>query len=347
MFGHATTVETGGGERRQPDPRPRQKGEGGAGYAEKGETVINSRPRLRLGLCCLFCEQPITFRNRQAVHLGARSRAEQLELLAATILHNALALEQALVYCRDHHIGSFRLSSRFLPLKTHPQLAYSLEELPGATEILRQLRLCRGFARENDLRLTFHPDQFTLLSSPRPEVTDNSLRELVYHAEVAEEVGADVIMIHGGGVYGDKKAALDRLERVLNRLPEAARRLLALENDDRLYSPGDLLPLCRRTGIPLVYDVHHHRCHPDRLTVEEASAAALATWDREPLFHLSSPREGWLKADCRPHHDYIDIADFPGCWSGLSLTVELEAKAKELAVMRFQREWVERDRAHL
>jgi UV DNA damage endonuclease len=298
--------------------------------------------KLRLGLCCLFCEQPITFRDRQATHLGTRSRDVQLELLSATILHNALALEQALVYCRDHHIGSFRISSRFLPLKTHPQLAYSLEELPGAAEISDQLRLCRVFAGKNDLRLTFHPDQFTLLSSPRPEVTENSLRELVYHAEIAELVGADVIMIHGGGAYGDKKAALDRLENVLDRLPEAVRRRLALENDDRIYSPGDLLPLCRRTGIPLVYDVHHHRCLSDRLTVEEASAAALASWDREPLFHLSSPRDGWQATDNRPHHDYIDIADFPGCWSGMSLTMEIEAKAKELAVMRFQREWAER-----
>ena len=303
--------------------------------------MIDSGTKLRLGLCCLFCEQPITFRDRQATHLGTRIRTGQLEMLSATILHNALALKQALVYCRDRHIGSFRLSSRFLPLKTHPQLTYSLEDLPEAPEISDQLRLCRVFAGENDLRLTFHPDQFTLLSSPRPEVTENSLRELVYHAEIADLLGADVIMIHGGGAYGDKKAALDRLERVLERLPEAVRRRLALENDDRLYSPEDLLPLCRRTGIPLVYDVHHHRCLPDRLTVEEASAAALASWDREPLFHLSSPREGWRTADSRPHHDSIDIADFPDCWSGLSLTVELEAKAKELAVMRFQREWAE------
>ncbi len=301
-----------------------------------------AEPKLRLGLCCLFCEQPITFRNRQAVHLSGRSRQEQLELLSATILHNALSLEKALVYCRDHHIGSFRLSSRFLPLKTHPQLAYRLEELPRAPEISRQLQLCRRFARENDLRITFHPDQFTLLSSPRPDVTDNSLRELVYHAEVAEEVGADVIMIHAGGAYNDKKTTLARLEQTVEKLPEMVRRRLAFENDDRIYSPADLLPLCRRTGIPLVYDVHHHRCNPDGLTEQETTAEALGTWGREPLFHLSSPREGWVARDRRSHHDCIDIVDFPECWHGLRLTVELEAKAKEVAVARFRKDYEEK-----
>lgn len=305
--------------------------------------MANPESKIRLGLCCIFQDQPIRFYNRQATHLKNRSRGEQLQLLSDTVVQNCRSLRGALVYCQEHQIGSFRISSRFLPLKTHPQLSYSLEELPDAEEITAQLHLCRRFAQENDLRITFHPDQFTLLSSPRPEVTDNSLRELAYHAEVAVEVGADVIMIHGGGAYNDKNAAIDRLERNLDRLADGVRRRLALENDDRIYSPADLLPLCRRTGIPLVYDIHHHRCNPDQLTVEETSVEALATWNREPLFHLSSPREGWAARDARSHHDYIDIADFPECWAGLSLTVELEAKAKELAIMRFQREWAERN----
>ena len=107
-----------------------------------------------------------------------------------------------------------------------------------------------------------------------------------------------------------------------------------LENDDRIYTPADLLPLCARTGLPFVYDVHHHRCHPDGLTVEAVTEQALATWLREPLFHLSSPRDGWQGANPRPHHDYIDPGDLPACWVGRQLTVEVEAKAKELALQR-------------
>ena len=191
-------------------------------------------------------------------------------------------------------------------------------------------------AAAQGIRLTFHPDQFTLLSSPDASVTARSLDELAYHAEVAELIGADVITLHGGGGYGDKSAALQRLTAVLDHLPPPLRSRLVLENDDRVYAPSDLLPVCNATGIPFVYDVHHHRCLPDGLTIEEVTERALATWSREPLFHLSSPREGWQSTNPRPHHDFIDLDDLPLCWCGLAMTVEVEAKAKEIALRRLQ-----------
>jgi UV DNA damage endonuclease len=88
----------------------------------------------------------------------------------------------------------------------------------------------------------------------------------------------------------------------------------------------------------LVYDVHHHRCLPDQLSVEQATEQAIATWNREPLFHISSPIDGWQGAKPERHHDYIDISDFPACWLKKSLTVEVEAKAKEAAVEKLMAE---------
>jgi UV DNA damage endonuclease len=147
-----------------------------------------------------------------------------------------------------------------------------------------------------------------------------------------------VVNIHGGGAYGDKPRALSIFVKNLGLLSERARRLLTVENDDKTYTPADLLPLCRAEGIPLVYDVHHHRCHPDGLSVEEATEAAVATWNREPLFHISSPIQGWAGPTPERHHDFIDPADFPDCWRGRPITVEVEAKAKELAVLKLMSE---------
>jgi UV DNA damage endonuclease len=108
-----------------------------------------------------------------------------------------------------------------------------------------------------------------------------------------------------------------------------------LENDDRSYTPEALLPLCERLGVPLVYDVHHHRCHPDGMSVEEATEAAASTWgDRGPWTHISSPRDGWTAANPRPHADYIDPADVPSSWLERRLTMDVEAKEKERAVVR-------------
>ena len=298
-----------------------------AGGAGRGKGI-------RWGLCCLFVNEPIRFGVRTAAHLKKFDRARQLALLAESVLANGRALVQAIEFCHTAGIGAFRVNSRIFPLKTHPEVGYRLVDLPGHAEIEAVYRLAGETAARLDIRLSLHPDQFTLLSSPDEGVTARSVAELVYQAGVAERIGADAITLHGGGAYGDRRAALARLEANLERLPETVRSRLVLENDDRIYTPADLLPLCARTGLPFVYDVHHHRCHPDGQSIEAVTEQALATWLREPLFHLSSPRDGWQGANPRPHHDYIDPGDLPACWAGRQLTVEVEAKAKELALQR-------------
>jgi UV DNA damage endonuclease len=289
---------------------------------------------LRFGLCCKFLDEPIKFRTTTARALLAKPRAEQLERLVGLCRDNARALQHALEYCAANGIGAFRINSQILPLKTHPQAGYSMAELPGGKQVVADFRRCGHYAAAQGLRLSLHPDQFILLSSEDEGVTRRSIEELEYHAEFAGWVGADVINIHGGGAYGNKGAALERVVKRIRSLKKAVRSRLTLENDDRVYTPEDLLPVCQAAGVPLVYDVHHHRCLPDALTVEDATERAMATWNREPLFHISSPREGWGSRTPQYHHDYIDLRDFPGCWLGMNLTVEVEAKAKEKAVER-------------
>ena len=297
---------------------------------------------IRLGLCCKFHEAPIAFKTTTVTALSRLGRRAQLAKLADLCRANAEALQAALAFCAQHGIGCFRVNSQILPVKTHPGVGYAVGDLPGADALVAAFKGCGRFARSRGLRLAFHPDQFILLSSPDPEITRKSLADLAYQAEVAEWVNADVINIHAGGAYNDKAAALGRLAEALRALPKAVRSRLTLENDDRVYAPAELLPLCRETGTPFVYDVHHHRCLPDGLSVQEVTRQALATWDREPLFHVSSPKDGHGSKNPRPHHDFIDPADFPQEWFGLDLTVEVEAKAKEVAVARLRQTLAER-----
>ncbi len=296
--------------------------------------VAPDRPRL--GLCCQFVRQPIRFRTTTAAALGRLPRRRQLARLAEICEHNAAALLAALEFCRAEGIGSFRIGSSLLPVRTHPVVGYDIRDLPGGDALVERFRRCGAFARAHGIRTGFHPDQFIVMNSPDREVVARSVADLVAHAGMAQWTHADTINIHAGGAYGDKRSALDRLERNLDRLPAAVRSRLTLENDDRTFTPSDLIPLCRRSGIPMVYDVHHHRCNPDGMDVRAATRAARATWDREPLFHVSSPIEGWTGARPERHHDYIDIADFPPEWIGLPVTVEVEAKAKELAVAKLR-----------
>jgi UV DNA damage endonuclease len=293
---------------------------------------------LRLGLCCQFAREPIGFRTTTATALLATPKRARLAKLAEVCSHNADSLLAALRFCVANGIGSFRISSPILPVVTHPKVRYVVGDLPGGDAIIAKFRACGAFAKEHGVRTGFHPDQFVVLNSPSPVVVANAIADLESQAALAELVNADTVNIHGGGGYGDKPAALARFAKNLSLLSDDARALLTVENDDKTFTPADLLPVCRAEGVPLVYDAHHHRCNRDSLSVEEATEVAFATWrGREPLFHISSPLNGWKGATPERHHDYINPRDFPKTWLGRRLTVEVEAKAKELAVQRLTR----------
>lgn len=292
---------------------------------------------MRFGLCCIFKDEQIAFRTTTAKVLSSMSRGDQLKKLSGLCSNNSKSLLQAVQTVHRLGIGAFRILSPLFPRMTHPEVGYSLDDLPDGERIAALLGAVQSFARRHDIRLSFHPDQFVVLSSPHSQVIANSIRELEYQAWLAEAVGVGVINLHVGGVYGDKLSALQRFSQVFTDLPETVRSRLTLENDDISYTVSDLLPVCDNLNIPLVYDVHHHRCNPDGLSVEEATQLAAATWERqgrEQYCHLSSPKAGWEGANPRPHADYINPDDLPDCWRGRIMTVDIEAKAKELAVIR-------------
>ena len=294
---------------------------------------------LRLGLCCQFLDSPIRFRTATHRYVSTLSRSARRTYLAGIAADNAASLAAAVERCAELGIGAFRINSQMLPLGTHPVSGYALEALDPAGEILAAFARARELARARQIRLSFHPDQFVVLNSEREDVVRSSAEELEFQAGMAEMVGADTVVVHGGSAAGGVAAAVERLERGLALLSDRARRVIALENDDHRFSPTDLLPLCRRAGVPLVYDAHHHRCHPDGLSIEEATDLAAATWAaREPYTHISSPREGWSGGNPRPHADFIDVADFPRSWLDGPMTVDVEAKQKERAVLRLREE---------
>ena len=290
--------------------------------------------RLRWGLCCQFLDSPIKFRAATHGYVSTLGPKTQRAYLGDIAEHNALALAAAVERCHELGIGAFRITSQILPLATHPMSGYTLEQLDPSGALAGAYAWAGALAQAYDIRLSLHPDQFIVLNSEREPVVRAAVRELELHGEVAELVGADVIVVHGGGATGGVAAALERLERGMALLQPRARERLALENDDRCFTPSSLMPLCERTGVPLVYDVHHHRCLGDGLSVAEATELAFATWGRrEPHAHLSSPKGGWTGPNTRAHADYIDPADFPDAWLGRTMTIDVEAKAKERAVL--------------
>ncbi len=252
----------------------------------------DSRPRW--GLCCQFLDAPISFRTATHGYVARLESPVARGYLAEIAAHNADALAAAIERCHQLGIGAFRVNSQVLPLATHPITGYTLERLDPSGAIAGAFQWAGALAEAYDIRLSLHPDQFVVLNSEREAVARSAVQELEHQAMIAELIGADVICLHGGGAAGGLGQAAERLERGLELLSPRVRERLALENDDRCFTPRSLLPLCRRSGVPLVYDVHHHRCLPDQLSVEDATELAAETWQgREQYCHLSSPKGGW------------------------------------------------------
>lgn len=299
----------------------------------------------RLGLCCTFSEQPdFRFRTTTVAHLSRLVASDPTETAAFgfyrdLVTENLATLERVVAWCASAGIGAFRVGSDLWPRATHPLVRGWVETLFASDDVTSRFARIRTLARELDVRLSEHPDQFLVGNSLRADVVNGTITELNWRGRLGAAIGVDVICLHVGTSAPDRDSALWRWESTLAELSSETLARLAFENDDRGFSPADILPGSLAWGLPLIYDAHHHRVLADELYEDEATELAIATWgDREPYFHLSSPRAGWDTSDARPHHDMIEMGDWPEAWrelteAGVRYTVDIEAKAKERAVL--------------
>ena len=270
-------------------------------------------------------------------------------------------LDAIFTYLQRQDIRMYRMSSDVAPYVTHPDMPQFHNQVSESADDLRALG---AKANAAGIRLSFHPSQYTILNSPNPELNRKSVLDIESQANILDLMGAGpegVIVVHVGGVYGEKPAAIDRwVESYHNLLPEASKRRLVLENDDISYHAGDVLKIHERTGVPLVFDSHHFCCHnPERLDLADTARRFLASWPSgvRPKTHLSSPRTQMreLKRKNRQtkknetvalppvwtgHADYVDpfsFIDLVGKMpAGAEYDIMLEAKVKDLALRRLR-----------
>jgi UV DNA damage endonuclease len=264
-------------------------------------------------------------------------------------------------YLADAGIPMYRMSSDVAPYLSHPdhpkfhkQVAESRAELEALGKVARDL----------GLRLSFHPSQYVILNSPDPKVVAQSVTDMLGQAEILDHMGCGpeaVLVTHVGGHYGDKPASMARWADTYRTLPEPVRRRLVLENDDIRFSSADVLAVHEMTGVPLVFDHQHHWCNnPDQLAVRPTVERFVKTWPAgvRPKIHYSSPRTelrevkrknrktGKNETALIPpiwtgHADFVspfEFVQFLRETAGLVYDVMVEAKAKDLAVLRVRRD---------
>jgi len=196
-------------------------------------------------------------------------------------------------HLKAHHLDMYRISSDLAPYASHPDMPQFHNQVAAAD---RELSALGKRAREQDLRLSFHPSQFVVLNSPDPVLREKSTWDLRVQAEILDRMDLDgeaVLVIHVGGSYGDNASGIDRWCETWERLPDRVRARLVLEHDDLRYSASDVLRIHERTGVRLIFDVQHFWClNPEALPLQPTLERFLATWPSglRPKIHFSSPR---------------------------------------------------------
>lgn len=283
----------------------------------------------------------------------------RLESIAAENLHNTLRL---LRHNTAHDIRVYRFSSKLIPLATHE----ALKDWNPFGDLREPFAEIGDFVKRNGLRVSFHPDHFTVFSTPRPEVLRNSVRDLEYHVDMFEAMGLDGRAknnIHVGGAYGDKPSAAERFKTQVAALPDRLKRHLTLENDDKTFNAPETLAVCEALGLPMVLDLHHQWVNNEGEDAADLWPRVLRTWTSPlaqadspandplpPKIHASSPKS---ERDPRGHADHVlagPLLDFLRKIAGVTdrVDVMLEAKLKDGALFalmedlaRFQGDGVE------
>jgi UV DNA damage endonuclease len=254
-------------------------------------------------------------------------------------LANAQDLIRILNWNLQHDIKLFRMGSGIFPWGTE----YKITDLPDYAKIADALYVAGGFARMNGMRITAHPDHFVKLASEKESVVLNSIKDLELHSTVFDMMGLPAtpyaaINIHVGMNFSE--ATAQRWIDNFRRLSPTLQARMVVENDDKesAFSIKQLHKYIHTAvSIPLTFDYFHHQFHPDGLTTREAAELAAGTWSDgiTPLFHYSESKNlnENVSGNPRAHADYVfsRIDDF-----GLTLAIDLEAKAKELALFKYR-----------
>lgn len=262
-------------------------------------------------------------------------KQERMEKLKEVTAQNIQHTKRILYYNLAHEIALYRFSSSLVPLATHPEVMWDF-----VTPFKLEWEELGRLVSKGNMRTSFHPNQFTLFSSPRDSVTFNSIKDMEFHYTMLSAMGItqqSIVNIHIGGAYGNKKETLIRFHQNFKKLPQHIKSITTLENDDKTYNIKETLFACEQENIPMILDFHHYMANKGEHDISNYLDRIFNTWkfsSLTPKVHLSSPKS---EKEYRSHADYVSLAFVrPFLEAAKELNqdfdIMIEAKAKNLAM---------------
>lgn len=300
-----------------------------------------------IGYCCinLSINDDKSRKNWVLVNRGMIKKTFEsrgLSYVSELAILNIEDLYRILKWNVENRIFVYRMSSDMFPCIGF----YELSDLPNFNIISEKLKSIGDYAKLNKIRLSFHPTHFCILASENPVVVKNSIDELNKHAQIMDIMGLDKshyypINIHINTTKPSREEAANRFCEQFKNLSDSCKSRLTVENDDGInqYSTKILYDLVyKKIGIPIVHDFHHHKFGFKDLDDEQSLKLAISTWGNiKPITHMSSSKTiENITYRCTAHADFIyeKINTY-----GLEFDIEIEAKQKDKAVLKYRNEF--------
>ena len=210
----------------------------------------------------------------------------------------------------DQNLRMVRLSSDLLPVYTHNDWSYFWRRVDVRNYCERHFLTIGDSARRNNVRLSFHPGQFTVLASVNPGIVNRSIDEFEYHTDLARWMGfgktfQDLkINVHISGKEGPAG-----IRRSYARLSPEARNCITIENEENAWGLDDCLTIS--DIVPIVLDIHHHWIREGEYVTATDSRVnrVVDSWrGLRPTLHYSLSREDYLVnhgTDVMPDHSAL------------------------------------------
>lgn len=287
--------------------------------------------------------------SSEGIKTGRSIRLANFSLSEASdrAVRNMIDLVSILEWNRKNGFEFFRIGSDVAPRWDH----YELHDLPDYAKLLELGEKVEQF-HKTGMRLTFHPDHFMVLGSSNPDVVDRTIVGLERHSDFMDICGFEYspynkINIHVNTAKPSRQAVADRWVAGFERLSPRCQSRITLENDDRAnaFSVKDLYELIYpRTGVPIVFDYHHHKFNTGGLSAEDALELAMSTWPDgiTPVVHYSESRKEEMirngidpgKTQDKAHSDYIE--SLPDIFFSHDVDIMVEAKMKEQTILQWK-----------
>lgn len=258
------------------------------------------------------------------------------ENLISTAGENIADLKRILQYNLQNNIRLFRISSDIIPFGSH-----EINNIEWWRIFKSELSEIGEFIKKNEMRVSMHPGQYTVINSDSDMVVEKSIKDLEYHSRFMDSMELDYsnkIVLHVGGVYGDRALAVERFEDSFERLSASVKKRLAIENDEKSYNIKEVLRLCNKVKVPAVFDILHHFFNPSlNNDIELILSQVRETWKSEDgnmkLHYSNQSQDKKFGA----HSKWVDTESFINFYEKVKTfnpDIMLEVKDKDISALK-------------